>query len=81
LQLPAYLEHEALHLWRKNPEEILTKPDDSGEKLKAWDPIAAVIKLFKEHFKVTSALEKFLSCTDIEVRRNVQNAQEQGGAI
>jgi hypothetical protein len=48
LQLPAYLEHETLQLWRKKREEILTEPEDS-EKLKTWDPIAAAVKLFKEH--------------------------------
>jgi hypothetical protein len=51
---PAYLEHEALQLWRKHREEILKKPED-GEKLKTWDPLVAVIKLFKEHFGVASA--------------------------
>lgn len=54
LQLPAYLEHEALQLWRKHREEILKEPGDGG-KLKTWDPLAAVIKLFKEHFGVASA--------------------------
>jgi hypothetical protein len=54
LQLPAYLEHEALQLWRKHREEILKEPQD-GEKLKIWNPMAAAIKLYKEHFGVASA--------------------------
>jgi hypothetical protein len=45
---------QALQLWRKNRKEILIEPDD-GEKLKAWDPTAAAIKLFKEHFGIASA--------------------------
>jgi hypothetical protein len=48
------LEHEALQLWRKKRNEILAEPED-GEERRAWDPIAAVIKLFKEHFGVPSA--------------------------
>jgi hypothetical protein len=54
LQLPAVLEHEALQLWRKKRDEILTEPED-GEQRKVRDPLADVIKLFKEHFGVPSA--------------------------
>jgi hypothetical protein len=50
LQLPAYLEHEALQLWRKRRRDILTKPEGASDR--DWDPIADVIALFKEHFGV-----------------------------
>jgi hypothetical protein len=60
LQLPRVLEHEALQLWRKKRDEILAEPED-GEERKAWDPIAAVIKLFKEHFGVPS-VTRCVSC-------------------
>jgi hypothetical protein len=53
LQLPAYLEHEALQLWRKRRKDILTKPEGASDR--DWDPIADVIALFKEHFGVASA--------------------------
>jgi hypothetical protein len=84
LQLPAYLEHEALQLWRKNlREEILIEPDER-EKLKTSDPIAAVIKLFQEHFGVASAAKVF----ELQTLRKradktcrIWNAQEQGGPI
>jgi hypothetical protein len=46
---PGVLEYEALQLWRKKRDEILTEPEDA-EKSKVWDPLANVIKLFKEHF-------------------------------
>lgn len=46
LQFPAYLEHKALHLWRKHRANIFTLPEDSKGK---WDPIAEVIALFKKH--------------------------------
>jgi hypothetical protein len=68
LQLPAYLEHEALQLWSKNREEILREPAD-GEKLKTWEPIAAVIKLFKEHFRVANAA-KVLELQTLRKRAN-----------
>jgi hypothetical protein len=54
LQLPGVLEFEALQLWRKKRDESLTEPKD-GENSKVWDPLADVIKLFKEHFEVPSA--------------------------
>jgi hypothetical protein len=53
LQLPAYLEHEALQLWRKHRKNILTKPEGASDK--DWDPIADVIALFKEHFGLANA--------------------------
>jgi hypothetical protein len=53
LQLPAYLEHEALQLWRKCRKNILIKPEGASDR--DWDPIADVIALFKEHFGVASA--------------------------
>jgi hypothetical protein len=48
------LEYEALQLWRKKRDEILTEPED-GKQRKVWDPVADVIKLFKEHLGVPSA--------------------------
>jgi hypothetical protein len=54
LQLPGVLEHEVLQLWHKKRVEILTEPED-GEQRKVWNPLANVIKLFKEHFGVPSA--------------------------
>jgi hypothetical protein len=54
LQLPGVLEYEALQLWRKKRDEILTEPED-GEQRKVWDPLADIIKLFREHFGVPSA--------------------------
>jgi hypothetical protein len=52
-QLPIHLEHEALQVWRKHRERILTPPsDDSAD---TWDPIEKVIKLFRKEFGVASA--------------------------
>jgi hypothetical protein len=53
LQLPAYLEHETLQLWRKRRKVILTKPEGASDR--DWDPIADVVALFKEHFNIASA--------------------------
>jgi hypothetical protein len=52
-QLPIHLEHEALQVWRKHRERILTPPSD--ESADAWDPIEEVIKLFRKEFGVASA--------------------------
>jgi hypothetical protein len=52
-ELPIHLEHEALQVWRKHRERILTPP--SNESTDAWDPIEEVIKLFRKTFGVASA--------------------------
>jgi hypothetical protein len=45
-QLPAYLDHEALRLWRKKKDQVLKPPEDKDIVAK-WDLIEEVIKLFK----------------------------------
>ena len=56
-QLPAYLENEALQVWRKKKWEILEAPEAEGttkaEKAKvlvAWDPIEDLVALFRKEF-------------------------------
>jgi hypothetical protein len=46
LQLPAFLDHEALQTWRKSRKDILRRPEDAS----VWNPIADLNALFKEHF-------------------------------
>ena len=53
-QLPGFLELEALRLWRKNKDTVLTAPADPGE-LSTWDPLDEVVKLFKKEFGGASA--------------------------
>jgi hypothetical protein len=52
-QLPAYLDHKALRLWRHKNDEILRPPEDKEVAAK-WDPIEEVVKLFKKEFGLSS---------------------------
>jgi hypothetical protein len=54
---------------RKHSEEILKEPND-GEKLKTWEPIAAAVKLFKEHFGVAASGAKVLELQTLRKRAN-----------
>lgn len=51
-QMPAFLQHEALHLWRRKREEILTLPE--GTAAKDYDPIEEMVKLFRREFETAS---------------------------
>ena len=51
-QLPAFLEDEALQVWRGRRKEILTPPKEGGSD---WDPIEEVVALFREEFGAASA--------------------------
>lgn len=51
-QLPEYLDHEALYLWRQKKEDILNPP---GDRVEGYDPILKVIELFKKEFGAASA--------------------------
>ena len=55
-QLPGFLEEEALRLWRKNKEAVLTAPADAGE-LASWDPLQEVVSLFKKEYGAPSAAQ------------------------
>ena len=62
-QLPAYLENEALQVWRKKKWEILEPPEveegatkeRKAKVLAEWDPIGDLVTLFKKEFGAASA--------------------------
>lgn len=51
-QMPCFLQHEALHLWRKEKDSILTAPEDTP--VKDWDPIEDMVDLFRREFETAS---------------------------
>ncbi|GAQ88022.1 hypothetical protein KFL_003940130 [Klebsormidium nitens] len=51
-QLPAFLEDEALQVWRGKRKDILTPPK---EGVSEWDPLEEVVALFREEFGAASA--------------------------
>ena len=57
-QLPAFLAHEALEVWRENREEILTPRAGAGSSI-GWDPLEEVFELFRKEFEVASAEKIF----------------------
>ena len=60
---PAYLENEALQVWRKKKWEILEAPEveegatkeGKAKVLAAWDPIEDLVTLFRKEFGAASA--------------------------
>ena len=51
-QMPGFLEHEALHLWRRERASILTLP--VGVVPDDWDPIKDMVELFRREFETPS---------------------------
>jgi hypothetical protein len=79
-KLPIHLEHEALQVWRKHRERILTPPSD--ESADAWDLIEEVIKLFRKEFGVASA-DKVRELHRLRQRddETLQDVEGQVGAV
>jgi hypothetical protein len=56
-QVPSWLDHEALEVWRERRGEVLTEPAaaEAGKSTVEWDPIGKLVQIFRQEFQKASA--------------------------
>jgi hypothetical protein len=56
-QVPSWLDHEALEVWRERKGEVLAEPAaaEAGKSTMEWDPIGKLVQIFRQEFQKASA--------------------------
>jgi hypothetical protein len=56
-QVPSWLDHEALEVWRERKGEVLAEPaaEEAGKSTVEWDPIGKLVQIFRQEFQKASA--------------------------
>jgi hypothetical protein len=57
-QVPSWLDHRALEMWRERKGEVLAEPAaaKAGKSMAEWDPIGKLVQIFRQEFEASAEM-------------------------